>query len=146
MTVPAEATAVVPASHVDLFERPIVGVLTTMMPDGQPHSSLVWIDFDGVCARTDTTLERQNGRNLQIDRKVSLLVIDPENTSRFIQIRGDAEVIEAGALEHLDGLTRKYTSHPCYYGHVYPLEQAARETRVIVRIHARRISLDAIHI
>ena len=146
MSVPAEAVVVVPASHLDLFERPIVGVLTTMMPDGQPHSSLVWIDFDGVCARTDTTLERQNGRNLQIDRKVSLLVIDPENTSRFIQIRGDAEVIEAGALEHLDGLTRKYTSHPCYYGHVYPLEQAARETRVIVRIHARRISLDAIHI
>jgi PPOX class probable F420-dependent enzyme len=145
MTVAVAATVVVPASHVDLFNRPIVGVLTTMMPDGQPHSSLVWIDFDGVCARTDTTLERQNGRNLQRNRKVSLLVVDPVDTSRFIQIRGDAELVEDGALEHLDALTCKYTSHPCYYGHVYPLEQRERETRVIVRIHARRIALDAIH-
>jgi hypothetical protein len=28
----------------------------------------------------------------------------------------------------------------------YPVEQQARETRVICRIHARRISLDAIHL
>lgn len=28
---------------------------------------------------------------------------------------------------------------------MYPVEQEARETRVIVRIHARRITLDAIH-
>ena len=42
-------------------------------------------------------------------------------------------------------MTRKYTRHPRYYGFVYPAEQAAQETRVIVRIHARRINLDAIH-
>ena len=30
-------------------------------------------------------------------------------------------------------------------GFVYPLERQARETRVICRIHARRITLDAIH-
>jgi PPOX class probable F420-dependent enzyme len=145
MTVAATGTSGVPASHVDLFRRPIVGVLTTMMPDGQPHSSLVWIDLDGDVARTDTTLERQNGRNLVADPKVSLLVVDPEDTSRFVQIRGDAELVPDGALEHLDALTRKYTRHPCYYGHVFPLEQQTRETRVIVRIHARRVTLDAIH-
>ena len=38
-----------------------------------------------------------------------------------------------------------YTRHPRYYGFVYPAEQQARETRVICRIHARRITLDAIH-
>ncbi|HUE98317.1 MAG TPA: hypothetical protein VMN99_03625 [Anaerolineales bacterium] len=38
-------------SHMDLLTRPIHGVLTTMMPDGQPQSSLVWCDFDGECAR-----------------------------------------------------------------------------------------------
>lgn len=145
MTALLGPAATVPESHLDLLTRPIVGVLTTMMPDGQPHSSLVWIDFDGECVRTDTTLERQSGRNLQAGRKVSLLVVDPENTSRFIQIRGDAELVTDGALEHLDRLTRKYTRHAEYYGHVFPLEQRARETRVIVRIHARRITLDAIH-
>ena len=71
--------------------------------------------------------------------------MDPDNTSRFIQVRGDAELRTEGALEHLDALTRRYTRHPSFYGHVYPIEQAALETRVICRIHARRITLDAIH-
>ena len=58
-----------------------------MGADGQPQSSLVWIDFDGECARVNTTLERQKGRNMVANPKVSLLVVDPENTGRFIQIR-----------------------------------------------------------
>jgi PPOX class probable F420-dependent enzyme len=135
----------VPASHLDLLTRPICGVLTTMGSDGQPQSSLVWTDWDGECARANTTLERRKGRNLRANPRVSLLVVDPDNTSRFVQIRGDAELVREGALEHLDTLTRQYTDHPCYYGHVYPPEQQARETRVIVRIHARRVTLDAIH-
>jgi PPOX class probable F420-dependent enzyme len=141
---PLEALAI-PASHLDLLTRPICGVLSTMGPDGQPQSSLVWVDFDGTCARVNTTLQRQKGRNLLANPKLSLLVVDPENTGRYMQVRGDAELVTDGALEHLDALTRKYTRHPCYYGFIYPETQQARETRVICRIHARRISLDAIH-
>ena len=101
--------------------------------------------MDGECARVHTTLERQKGRNVLANPKVSLLLVDPANGGRFMQIRGDVELVTDGALEHLDAVTRKYTSHPAYYGFIYPVEQAARETRVIVRIHARRIQLDAIH-
>jgi hypothetical protein len=54
--------------------------------------------------------------------------------------------VTEGALDHLDVLTRKYTRHACYYGFIYPVEQQARETRVICRIHAKRITLDAIHV
>ena len=135
----------IPASHVDLLDRPICGVLTTIGADGQPQSSLVWVDQDGECARVNTTAERQKGRNLLANRKVSLLVVDPHNTGRFIQIRGDAELVFDGAVDHLDALTGRYTRHPCYYGHIYPIEQRAYETRVICRIQARRITLDAIH-
>lgn len=141
----APDTVPLPASHLDLLTRPVCGVLTTMGPDGQPESSLVWVDHDGECARINTTLERRKARNLLADPKISLLVVDPDNTGRFIQVRGDAELVTDGALEHLDVITRRYTRHPAYYGHVYPVEQQARETRVICRIHARRITLDAIH-
>jgi len=145
MTPLATAEPVVPDSHFDLFVRPIVGILTTLMPDGRPHSCPVWIDFDGTCARTDTSLERQSGRNLLANPSVSLLVVDPDDTSRFVQIRGEAELIREGSLEQLDSLTRKYTAQPSYYGHVFPIDQRERETRVTVRIHARRITVDAIH-
>jgi PPOX class probable F420-dependent enzyme len=139
------ATVPIPTSHLDLLTRPICGVLTTMGGDGQPHSSLVWVDVAGARAQVNTTLERQKARNLLANPKVSLLVVDPDNTTRYIQIRGDAELVTDGALNHLDTLTRRYTRHPAYYGYIYPLAQRSRETRVICRIHARRVILDAIH-
>jgi PPOX class probable F420-dependent enzyme len=135
----------IPASHADLLTRAVHGVLTTMMPDGQPQSSLVWVDFDGETPLVNTTLERQKGRNMLANDRVSLLVVDPSNTGRFIQVRGRAELVREGAEEHLDAVTRKYTAHPCYYGYVFPVEQRGRETRVIVRIHPTRVTLDAIH-
>jgi PPOX class probable F420-dependent enzyme len=134
-----------PESHLDLLARPIHGVLTTMMPDGQPQSSLVWCDYDGECVRVNTSRERQKGRNMQVNPKVSLLVVDPENTGRFLQIRGEVELLETGAREHLDEITRQYTRYPQYYGYVFPLEKRECETRIICRIHARKITLDAIH-
>ena len=135
----------IPASHLDLVTRPIHGVLTTVMPDGQPQSSLVWCDYDGVCARVNTSLERQKGRNLARNPKVSLLIVDPENTARYLEIRGEAELAKDGAIEHLDQITRQYTKHPQYYGCVFPIEQRGHETRVICRIRATKITLDAIH-
>ena len=135
----------IPESHRDLLTRPIHGVLTTMMPDGQPQSSLVWCDEDGECARVNTTRERQKGKNMLANPRVSLLIVDPEDTSRYIEIRGEVELVEAEALEHLDQLTRQYTQHPHFYGYIYPVEQPQRETRIICRIHARKITLDAIH-
>jgi PPOX class probable F420-dependent enzyme len=142
---PGPVDVAVPPSHLDLLTRPVVGVLTTMLPDGQPQSSLVWVDHDGTCARVNTTLERRKGRDLLADARVSLLVVDPDDTSRFVQVRGDAELVTEGAEAHLDALTRRYTHHPAYYGFIYPTEQRERETRVICRIHARRVTLDAIH-
>ena len=143
--VPASEPVALPESHLDLLTRPVCGVLTTLGPEGQPRSSLVWVDHDGECALVNTTLQRRKGRDLVRDPRCSLLVVDPEDTGRFIQIRGDAELVLEGAVEHCDMLTRRYTDHPRYYGSIYPAEQEALDTRVICRIHARRITLDAIH-
>jgi hypothetical protein len=71
--------------------------------------------------------------------------VDPEDTSRFVQLRGDVELVRAEALRHLDELTRMYTPHPRFYGFVYPEEQAALGTRVIAVLHPIRVSVDAIH-
>lgn len=135
----------IPPSHLDLLTRPIHGVLTTMMTDGQPQSSLVWCDYDGECACVNTTLERQKGRNLSVNPKATLLIIEPEDTSRYIEIRGEMELVRTGAMEHLNAITHQYTKHPCYYGYIHPVEQQAKETRIICRLHAKKITLDAIH-
>jgi PPOX class probable F420-dependent enzyme len=137
--------SLIPEEYLDLANCPRVAALTTVMPDGQPQSSLVWCDYDGQCACVNTTFERQKGKNMLANPKVSLLVVDPEDTSRYIEIRGEAELVQSGALEHLDQITRQYTSHPQYYGYVFPVERQAQETRLICRIHPKKITLDAIH-
>ena len=135
----------IPASHLDLLTRPIPAVLTTLMPEGQPQSSLMWCDCDGQCARINTTAERRKGRNMRADPRVTLLIVDPDDTSRYIEIRGRVELTQEGAIAHLDELTRQYTDHPRFYGYVYPVEQEAQETRLMGRIVATKITLDAIH-
>jgi hypothetical protein len=39
----------------------------------------------------------------------------------------------------------RYTRHPQCYGYIYPVQRQRQETRIVRRIHARRITLDAIH-
>jgi PPOX class probable F420-dependent enzyme len=135
----------IPNSHQDLFVKPVHAVLTTLMPDGQPQSSMVWVDYDGRHVLVNTTLERQKGRNMQANPKVSLLVVDPENTSRWIEVRGlVVEMTGDGAETHADSLTLRYTGKSHFYGDIYPADQKHKEARVIVRIEPVKVSLDAI--
>ena len=135
----------IPVSHVDLLLRPIHGVLTTLMPDGHPQSSLVWCSYDGQHVRVNTSRERQKGKNLERDPRVTLLLIDPIDSSRYIELRGVVTITETCAVEHLNVLTRKYTAYDSFYGNIYPVEQQARETRIICQIEPTKITLDAIH-
>lgn len=135
----------IPQSHRDLFTGAVHGVLATMSPDGRPQCSIVWVDYDGVYVRVNTTLERQKGRNMRADHRVSLLVIDPRDSSRWIEVRGRVvELRRLGAEAHADMLTRRYTGRRSFYGDVYPVEQRERETRVIALIEPIKVSMDAI--
>ncbi|MHA1984465.1 MAG: PPOX class F420-dependent oxidoreductase [Candidatus Hodarchaeales archaeon] len=135
----------IPESHLDLVKNPYHGVLTTIMPDGQPQSSIVWCDYDGKNILINTTKERQKGKNMILNPKASIIIIDPSDVGRFISIRGNVEIIEENASTHLDEITRKFTKYQHYYGNIYPLEQKEKETRIICKIKPIKIILDAIH-
>jgi PPOX class probable F420-dependent enzyme len=135
----------IPDTHRDLLLGPVHGVLSTMMPDGQPQSSLVWVDYNGTYVLINTTLERQKCRNMRANPKVALLVIDPQNSSRWIEVRGRVvEIQYEGAEAHADILTRLYTGKQHFYGDIYPAEQRQKESRVIVKIEPVKVSLDAV--
>ena len=135
----------IPDTPRDVLVEPILGVFSTMMPGGQPQSSLVWADYDGTYVLINTTLERQKGRNMCANPKVALLVIDPKDVSRWIEVRGNVvEIRREGAEAHADKLTRLYTGKQRFYGDIYPVEQQQKETRVIVIIEPLKVSLDAI--
>jgi PPOX class probable F420-dependent enzyme len=134
-----------PATHMDLIRRSLVAVLSTLMPDGQPQTQPVWFGFDGHDLWINTTREKQKGRNLERDPRATLLIVDPSDSNRWIEIRAAVELTESGAGEHLDELTRAYTRWPAYYGFVHPLERRGRETRIRGRLIPQHVVCDAIY-
>jgi PPOX class probable F420-dependent enzyme len=137
----------VPDSHVDLLTAPIHGVLTTMTSDGHPHSSIVWVGYDGEHVLITTTLERFKGRNMLDDPKTTLLIVDPEDGDRFIEIRGSVvDYLTDEGDEFVDRQTWAYTGGKLrrFYGDIYPESQRARETRVTFRIAVTKANTDAV--
>ena len=139
-SVPCRNEPAIPESHRSLLERPLLAAFSTRLRFGaQTHPT--WFELDGNDVLVNTTPDRSKGRNLVRDPRATVLVVDPEDSTRWIEIRGDAGLETEGAIEQLDRVTRRYTRHPAFYGFVYPEERRARETRIIARIHPRRINV-----
>lgn len=134
-----------PASHVDLLDAPIVASLATTLPGGFAQTQPVWCARDGNDVLVNTTLERRKGRNLLADPRATVLVVDPGDTSRWIEVRADVDLVAEGAEGQLDELTRAYTRHEQFYGGVYPASLRDRETRMVARLHPVAVHCDAVH-
>jgi len=134
-------------SHKDLLINAIHGVLTTMMPDGQPQMSVVWVDFDETHVLLNSALERQKGKKIQKNRKVNILVIDANNVARFIEVRGEVlEITQEGAIDHANKQTRVYSGGEKlqFYGDIYPAKTKEKETRVVFKILPKKVNVNAI--
>ena len=141
----ANAAAEVPRDHVDLLARPLVAALTTLLPDGRPQTQPVWYSYAAPCVLINTMRGFRKEQNMRADPRVTLLVIDPDDSSRWIEIRGDVELVEEGAPAHLDVLARLYAGVPRYFGGCVSADLAAIEHPVIGRITPLRVVCDAIH-
>ena len=101
----------IPESHRDLVtdEKRAFASLATLMEDGSPQVTPVWFDVEGDCLRINTVRGRVKDRNMASRKGVALLIMDPEDPYRYIQIRGTvaAERVD-DAVEHTHLLARKY--------------------------------------
>ena len=138
-------TARIPAEFLDLVDCPPVAALTTVMPDGQPQTTVVWCDFDGEYVRVNTMRGFRKEKNMRLNPRVTLLCYDPREPLRYLEVRGTvAEMTESGAMEHLDALSLRYTGLTPYFGGCVPAELAATETPVLCLIRPHHVvTLDA---
>ena len=114
MTVP------IPDSTRDLFERPLLCALSTINPDGQPHTVPVWCDYDGTYVRVNCPAASRKARNMGKSSKVTLLVVDPGQAYHWIEVMGHIVEIRDesnGARDHINSLSQKYTGNPVYQGY-----------------------------
>ncbi|HEV2953466.1 MAG TPA: PPOX class F420-dependent oxidoreductase [Candidatus Dormibacteraeota bacterium] len=134
MSQTAEDQKLTPA-QASLLEQKYFAVVTTLMADGSPQSTVVWVDTDGENALFNTARGRLKTRNLERDPRISLAIVDhSEPYAKLIVIRGRAELIDDGADANIDKLAKKYIGQD-----VYPWRQP-NEQRVIVKIHAEKIT------
>jgi len=126
----------IPASHWDLLERPVVAVLATIMPDGSPQASPVWVDYKDGHLRVNSARGRQKDRNMRARSSVSLVLVDPDNPYRYMEVRGRVvEITEEGAREHIDALAQRYTGQPRF------TPKSPDEVRVMYIIEPTRVSV-----
>ncbi|GLW06899.1 PPOX class F420-dependent enzyme [Microtetraspora sp. NBRC 13810] len=78
---------------VDLLERPLYGSLGTVRTDDTVQVNPMWFEYDGDKIRFTHTTKRAKYRNLRRNPAMSLLVIDPENPLRYLEVRGTLEEI-----------------------------------------------------
>src|SRR5918999_2833392 len=100
--------AEIPQAYRDLFSKPAFAHLVTLMPDGSPQVTPVWVDLQNGTVVINTAKGRLKDRNMRRDPRVALAISDPENPYRYIQVRGRvAEVTEQGADAHADRMSKK---------------------------------------
>jgi PPOX class probable F420-dependent enzyme len=116
-----------------LHDEPNVAVVAALRPDGTPHQTVTWIDYDGEHVLVNLNTWRTKLRYLEADPRVSVLVVDRNDPFRRIRIDGRvAEITKEGAYEHIVGRARVYLGRDGY-------ELQPGEERVLVRIEPVRI-------
>lgn len=107
--------AKIPEQYLDLFEKRAFAHLATLMPDGSPQLTPVWVDYDGEYILVNSAEGRVKDENMKRDPRVAIEISDPDDPYRYLQVRGRVvEITQEGADEHIDKLAKKYTGKDRY--------------------------------
>jgi PPOX class probable F420-dependent enzyme len=109
-----------------------IAAVTTLMPDGTPQTTPLWIDSDGEHLLLNTEVHRQKYKNVSRDPRITVTIIDAANPYSYGEVRGEVVETVTGpeARAHIDALARKYTGAD--YGNPVQSE------RVILKVAPRR--------
>ena len=121
---------------VKLLQEKQIAQLATVMPDGSPQITPVWVDVepDGSYILINTAEGRVKAKNIERDPRVAVSVVDSQNPYRLAIVRGVVtERQHAGADQQIDKLAKKYLGADSY-----PWRQPG-EQRVTLRIRPEHV-------
>jgi PPOX class probable F420-dependent enzyme len=122
-------TTRLPDQAKDILSKQTFANLATLMPDGSPQVTPVWVDYEGDRIVINTAEGRAKPRNMRNDPRVALSATDPDNPYEAVIVRGRvSEMTHEGADEHIDAMAKKYLGQD-----EYPFRQSG-EQRIKVYI------------
>lgn len=110
----------IPDSHADLldWDTKAFAHVASLGPSGEPQNSPVWFDWDGTHIRFSLTKTRQKYRNLTEDPRISLSILDPSNSYRYLEVRGELDrVDEDPDIDFISRMAKKYIDKDRYPWH-----------------------------
>jgi PPOX class probable F420-dependent enzyme len=110
------------------------GSLAVLREDGAPEVTPVWVDWDGEYVLVNTLRARAKPSRVERDPRVEIAVTNRENPYQHVRISGTAELVEEGAEEHIDKLSKKYIGED-----PYPW-RGRGDQRVILRFKPERVA------
>jgi PPOX class probable F420-dependent enzyme len=116
-----------------LIDGPNFAHLATLMPDGTPQSTPVWLGRQGehlVICTSDGSLKARNTRR---DPRLALSIVDFDNPYEEVQIRG--RVIERRPdpeLKVMDPIAHKYI------GKAFPMRSYEGRVALIIEVEKER--------
>jgi PPOX class probable F420-dependent enzyme len=122
----------IPATHRDLLGAD-VAVLATIGADGRPQLSAVWFLIDGDQLRVSLNTSRQKVKNLRANPAVNLFILDRARPTRYLEIRGDAEVTDDPDYAFATRVGAKYGADLRAY-------DGSNPQRVVVTVRPSRIN------
>lgn len=120
-----------------LDEERVFATAATNGPNGQPHLTVIWLTREGDDLLFSTTTDRQQGKNLARDPRITVLINPPDNPYVYAEIRGTATITPDPDKTLPDELSVKYTGRK--YADFNPAS-SADGPRVIVRVTPRRVA------
>lgn len=121
-------------SAINLFRGKNFGFIASLMSDGSPQLTPVWIDHDGQFLLVNTAEGRTKQKNFARDPRVAISVIDKNNPYNMVSIRGKVvQQTSDGADEHIDKLAKRYLGVD-----KYPF-RSPDEKRIILKIKPEKI-------
>jgi PPOX class probable F420-dependent enzyme len=115
----------------------VFATLATILPDGRPHLTVVWVKRDGDDLLVSTTVDRQQGKNMMRDPRVALVISPPDNPYLYTEIRGSVSLAPDPGRELPDELSRKYTGQDYLTFNPASVNDGAR---LVVRITPEKIT------
>jgi PPOX class probable F420-dependent enzyme len=116
-----------------IAQNPFVATVTTLRPDGSPHSTIVWVDAEDGVVTFNTAVGRAKERYLRQDPRAAITVVHPENAYQWVSVSGPAELTTEGADAQIDHLAKKYLGKD-----EYPW-RSPTEQRITVRIRPEKV-------
>jgi PPOX class probable F420-dependent enzyme len=123
----------IPASHRDLLDGQFA-TLATVGPDGRPQLSEVWFLAEDDTVSLSLNSSRQKTKNLRANPAATVFLLDIAAPYRYLEIRGDAEIVADDDYVFADKLAAKY--HADLRRHDQPGQQRVRVTLRPVRVNA----------